>query len=283
MVKNKITSYRPDTLAEALLHLNMEPLIIIAGGTDLMVKNRNWSTLAPNFKNDVIFISHLPELAYVFKDEEGIHIGSAMTLEELLHHDDVPTLLKDALKIMGSPAIRHMGTIGGNVGNASPAGDTLPVLYVLNAMITLASMDGKRSVSIEEFILGPGETSKKDNEVIKEIVIEDKEFDSIYYKKVGGRKTDSISKVCFVGCASVDAGKVVDFRVAFGAVGPTIVRKTVLEENFIGLLVEDVVDRVVTDYFGHIRPINDQRSNAIYRKQISMNLLEDFTKNLINN
>ncbi|MDA3846490.1 MAG: FAD binding domain-containing protein [Vallitaleaceae bacterium] len=314
-----VLSYRPVSYADALSILTKVPVTIIAGGTDLMVKKRSWSNLAPTFDGDVMFVGHLEEISYIKKLEKSnqkrIHIGATITLEELLYHKDTPEILRQALGVMASPAIRHTATLAGNIGNASPAGDSLPVLYILNAIVVLASSSGERQVPIEDFILGPGKTAINSDEMIKEIIIDDCNFGTVYYKKVGGRKADAISKVCFAGCGSKVDGQITDMRVAFGAVGPTVVRVRSLEEACVnahralqlsvsekpsedGLVEpskvnfdqgdessnsiarEQLDSETVKKFADYVRPIDDQRSNAIYRKQIALNLLKDFITKL---
>jgi len=286
-----VNSYRPETFHEALALKSKKQLLIIAGGTDLMVKKRSWSNLAPTFSEDVLFVGQLEELNYIHRvqGENGskIHIGATMTLEDLLQHEDTPEILRKALEVMASPAIRHTGTLAGNIGNASPAGDSLPVLYLLNAEIVLTSNKGERVLPIEEFILGPGKTAIESDEIIEEIKLDDVDFTTIYYKKVGGRKADAISKVCFAGCGISVNGQITDMRVAYGAVGPTIVRVKTLEEQFVksqkevaiskeGISKDAIHKEILEAYKGYIKPIDDQRSKAVYRKQIALNLLGDF-------
>lgn len=275
----------PKTLQEVLEVLNQSPATLIAGGTDLMVKKRSWSQVAPSFVGKVILISGINELDYVKKDSEGIHIGSLTTLESLIKHDLTPKLLKKAIMQMASPAIRHSGTIGGNIGNASPAGDSLPVLYVLNTKIVLSSIEGERVVAIEDFIVGPGKINKNSNELIKEIIIENIEFDFISFEKVGGRKSDAISKVAFCGAFSLDDQKVIkEFRVAFGAVGPTVIRKEMLEEKIVSKSINEdgeAIKLIVKEFRDYIRPIDDQRSTAVYRKKCTINIFEDFVDTML--
>ena len=271
-------SYMPKTLLEALKLLQETDSNLMAGGTDLMVKHRSWSGLAPRFQKNLVFISGLKELSYVNKDYEGIHIGSGMTLEKLLQNPQVPKLLKSAIEEMASPAIRRMGTLGGNIGNASPAGDTLPVLYVLNAKLLLASYQGERWMTLEEYILGPGKTARKSEELIKEVLIDDQVFTYERFKKVGGRQTDAISKTAFCGVCQAKEGLITDFRAAINAVAPTIVRSRELEAAFVGTAYGDKgqLRKLLAGYEELIRPIDDQRSTAKYRKRCAMNLLADF-------
>lgn len=274
-----VNSYIPKTYKKALEILADNKLTILAGGTDLMVKTRKWSGLAPGFKGDVLFVSQLKELDFILKKDSKIHIGATTTLERLLHDKDTPELLKMAIAQMASPGIRHTATLVGNIGNASPAGDSLPVLYILNAKIVLESNEAERVLSIEDYILGPGSKDMKSNEMIREIIIDDVKFDYVMYEKAGGRKSDAISKVSFSGAFSSYHGVVRDIRIAFGAVGPTIVRmkdyETRLKETHVLELVR-MSDIIQDQYAPVIQPINDQRSTAEYRKTCALNILGKF-------
>ncbi len=275
MVKN----LTPKTYLEALQLLNEGEFKLLAGGTDLMVQHRGWSNTVPEFKSDTLMIFNLEELKYIKTSEGFVHIGSNMTLEDIKDDKQTPSLLVEAIKIMASPALRNMATIGGNIGNASPAGDTLPVLYILNAIVVLESIKNVREVKIEDFITGPRRKLLEKNELIKEVKIPIDTFSSESFEKVGGRKADAISKISFAGACKVDNKIVTDFRVAFGAVGPTVIRKKELENKIIGLKVETLkakVKEIRQDFSQFIRPIDDQRSNKEYRKEVALNILENF-------
>ena len=279
MVKNVI----PVSLNEALELLNERPFKIIAGGTDLMVQRRAWSQTPPEFPENVLYIFNLEELKYVKEVDGYIVIGSTTPVEDLLYNDLTPNLLKEAIRIMASPALRHMATIAGNIGNASPAGDTLPILYALDAIIVLQSVKGIRELPINEVITGPRRHVINQNEIIKEIKIPISVFTNSVFEKVGGRKADAISKVSFTGAVNIKDGKVLDFRIAFGAVSATILRRKELERKFIGLSKEELigkVNEVVNEYDPFIRPIDDQRSNKEYRKTVALNLLRNFIETL---
>ncbi len=275
MVKNVI----PLSLNEALNLLNEKSYKIIAGGTDLMVQRRSWSQTPPEFNEDVLYIFNLEELKYIKEVDGFIVIGSTTPIENLLKNDLTPNLLKEAIGIMASPALRNMATIAGNIGNASPAGDTLPILYALDALIVIESIEGVRELPINEVITGPRRHVIKQNEIIKEIKIPISVFTNSAFEKVGGRKADAISKVSFTGAINIKEGKVLDLRIAFGAVSATILRRKELERKYIGFTKEELiskVDEIVSDYEPFIRPIDDQRSNKEYRKTVALNLLRNF-------
>jgi len=276
-----VNSFFPKTYDEALELLDQRQMILMAGGTDLMVKKRNWAGLAPLLDRDVLFISELKELRYIRKSGGFIHIGSMTTLEDLLENELTPEILRKAVLLMASPGIRHIATIGGNIGNASPAGDSLPVLYILDAKIVVDGKGTERMVPIEEFITGPGKTALADREMIKEIVINDFKFDTVHYEKIGGRKSDAISKVSFAGGATYRNGRIDDIRLAFGAVAPVVVRNRKLEGTLKGMEARNLVSAVENLQQGYgkfITPIDDQRSTAEYRSKVCSNIIDRFIK-----
>ncbi len=269
----------PKTYLETLELLSSGDYRLLAGGTDLMIQRRSWSNMLPKFRKSTLLIFNLQEMKYMFEEDDFLHIGAGTSLEDIKDNDLTPELLVEAINIMASPAIRNMATLGGNIGNASPAGDSLPVLYVLNALIVLESIEAIREVPISDFIVGPGRKSIKSNEIIKEIRIPIKQFTQTKFEKVGGRKADAISKISFAGAVEINNNIIQDFRVSFGAVGPTVVRKKSLENEIIGQTLAEAkldVENILKSYEPFITPINDQRSNKEYRKEVALNILESF-------
>lgn len=269
----------PKTYLETLELLSSGDYRLLAGGTDLMIQRRSWSNMLPKFRKSTLLIFNLQEMKYMFEEDYFLHIGAGTSLEDIKDNDLTPELLVEAINIMASPAIRNMATLGGNIGNASPAGDSLPVLYVLNALIVLESIEAIREVPISDFIVGPGRKSIKLNEIIKEIRIPIKQFTQTKFEKVGGRKADAISKISFAGAVEINNNIIQDFRVSFGAVGPTVVRKKSLENEIIGQTLAEAkldVENILKSYEPFITPINDQRSNKEYRKEVALNILESF-------
>ncbi len=273
----------PKTYAEALEILKDGTHRVVAGGTDMMVRNRAWAGLPPAFDKPLLFAFNLPELKYVRVDEKAIYIGSMTDLETLLHHEDTPSLLREVIGEMASPAIRYVSTLAGNIVNASPAADSLLALYALDAQIVLESVEGKRVLPIEKMILGPGKTVLDHDEIIAEIRMPKSSFTHTAFRKVGGRRADAITKVGFIGCAVVDDGIIRDLRLIFNAVAPTLVRVKSVEALHIGHAIEDVLDDIETithHYAEHINPIDDQRSNRAYRKETALELARHFIKTL---
>ena len=179
--------------------------------------------------------------------------------------------------------MRNIATIAGNIGNASPAGDTLPILYLYDAIIVLESLQGKREIPIQKVITGVRKTTIRDDEMITEIIIPLLPFTKTTFVKVGGRKADAISKLSFTGAVLLEANKINDIRMVFGAVAPTMVRSKEIEAQLIGKTIEqaqELLDDILDLYQELIQPIDDQRSTKTYRKHVSLQLVMDFILNL---
>ncbi len=279
MVKHLI----PANLAQALDWLDSGTVKVIAGGTDLMVQKRRGAGLAPQFLSDMIYVANLAELKRIYEDEDGLHIGAAVTLEDILVNEKTPTILKTIIGQIAAPGIRHMGTLAGNIANASPAGDTLVGLYVLDALIKLQRKGTQRFIPIRQFIVGVRKTIGEPQEMITEIIIPIHHFDYVYYQKVGGRQADAISKISFLGVAKIEQGRLNDLRLAFGAVAPTVVRSPDFESTFQNMTITKLkadLPRIVDYYLSIIHPIDDQRSSAEYRKDVAANLLRDMIEKM---
>lgn len=244
-----------------------------------MVRNKNAASLLPKFNKDLLYIGDLKELKGIKESDDSLEIGAACTLSALLRAKGIPEVLKESIRQIASPAIRNMGTIGGNICNASPAGDTLPILYALDAKLKLVGESSSREVHIEDFILGPRKIILERTEILKSIIIPKAEFNKVYYEKVGARKASAISKLSFIGLAEVKDGKVKDIRIAIGSVAPKVVR-VIEAENFIKEKnLEDIkseMEEIRNIYSKEIIPIDDQRSTAVYRKTVALRLIQYF-------
>ncbi len=279
MVKHII----PKNLQEALTALYDGDCHVIAGGTDLMIQKRNTAELPPKFHANMLYVFNLEELKYVVKEENQIRIGSMTSLETLLHHPDVPKLLKDVILEMASPGIRSMATLAGNIANASPAGDSLVTLYLMDAIIVLSSIYQNRYLPIEKVITGPRKTVIQPTEIIKEIIIPHHLVTKAQWVKVGGRQADAISKVSFAGAVTIENNIITDLRIALGAVYMTVVRNRSIEKIYKQYTVEQLKKEkhtVLAHYKDLIKPIDDQRSNKEYRLKVALNLIEDFIDKL---
>ncbi len=275
-----VNGYAPETLAEALALRAKETLVPYAGGTELMVQEHP--------AGPFLFLHKIPELRGIADAGGAVRMGAACTYAELLESPLVPELLKLAAGQVAAPGIRSIATMGGNVCNASPAGDTLPVLYLCNAAVNLASLDGAgavqwRKLPISAFILGVRKVDLAPNELLVSIEMEKPAFTRAVFEKIGARKAQAISKLSFAGAATTQNGKLADFRAAFGAVGVTVVRRPELEAQVLQCgTAATAAKEAIKLYAQAINPIDDQRSTAAYRKQVCLNLLGDFLGGLEN-
>lgn len=281
-----VRAYRPPDFESALDIMREIHAIPFAGGTDLMVSHRNLSGLPPRFERPVLFIGHLEEIKKVEVTRDDIVIGACCTLSSLHHNESVPHALKTVIEHIASPSIRNRATIGGNICNASPAGDTLPILYALNAAIVLESKGKKRIIPIEDFVTGPGQITLMEDELVSGIRIprnEDK-FDIFFYRKIGTRAGYSCAKLSFTGLARTERGRVKDIRISFGAVAATVIRSREIEENMkdkTGDKIERMLPEITSSYEAMVTPIDDQRSTSYYRKNISFKLLQYFLQKVL--
>lgn len=274
----------PKTIEEALTALDKTQYTIMGGGTDLMVQNRTWSGLPRPFKHPLLFVFNIEELSYVKKEKGIVRIGASTDLETLMHHDNTPELLKTIIQDIASPGIRHTATLAGNIANASPAADTLLVLYLLEAKVVIRSLKHSRTLPIETFIQGVKTHDLKPNELITEIIVDDCDFTHTTVKKVGTRKADAISKVGFIGALRMEDYHIKDIRITLNAVAKTVIRDRDAEAFLQGTAqdhIQQKKDAFIAYYTRHIAPITDQRSNAAYRKRVSLNLINDFLTRLL--
>lgn len=280
-MEEKVITYRFRHLNQTLSQLDAEDCAIIAGGTDVMVLHKSRRGTPPKITKPIMFIDHLLELKQISQIHSDLYIGACCTYSELLKNPLIPGPLKAAIKTIAAPAIRNRGTLGGNICNASPAGDTLPLLYVYNAKLVLRSINGDRVVPIHDFIQGPRRVQRYQNEILAEIILPSvlKDGSYVVFEKVGNRNADAIAKVSFAGYIKLSRERIADIRFALGAVGPTMVRSLNIEKKLIGKrvpLTNKDITEIMNDYAKIIKPIDDQRSTAVYRKTVALNLIRYF-------
>ncbi len=278
-----VRAFKPADLTEALRLRKETACVPLAGGTDLMVKYRNWTGLPPAFPGDVLFLSHLKELQTLERRGETLRIGAGVPLADIAAWPETPAVLREAVRGIAAPAIRNVATLAGNVCNASPAGDGICALYALDARLELTSVDGTREVSILAFITGPGRTVLRRDELVTAVLVPRRAANIQVFRKVGTRKANALAKLSFAAVGEVKEGIVDAMALSFGAVGPTVVRSTETEKRMAGKTLAEVTalaPSIVEDYAALIVPIDDQRSTAAYRKTVALNLLKSFLEGL---
>ncbi|MEM1677192.1 MAG: xanthine dehydrogenase family protein subunit M [Nitrososphaerota archaeon] len=273
----KFNYHAPQTLEEALNLLNKlkDKARVIAGGTDLIVDMK----LRRKEPEHVVSLNKIRELDYITVDSLGVKIGAIVKLrkieKEKIIRERFPALY-EALKSMASIQVRNMGTMVGNICNASPAADTAPPLLIYNATLTAKSLNNERKIPIEEFFKAPGKTALKEDELVTEIFIpyppQDSHSTFLKITRVGM----DLSKVSIAVLTKFNGSIIEDIGIAFGAVAPTPLRirraeeflknKPLTEENL--KIVQEIVAK-------EIKPITDVRSTEWYRREVAKVLVKD--------
>jgi CO/xanthine dehydrogenase FAD-binding subunit len=295
----------PASLREALDDLARHPdARPFAGGTDLMVLLEA-GHLPPG---RYVSLQKCPELRGIEESsdgpgrrslgEGGVWIGALSTYTEIRHAAVLAErypMLALAAGETGGLATQNRGTIGGNIANASPAADTPPVLIVYGAELELVSATGTRRVPYASFHLGYKVMDLRPGEIIariwlpplpnpvasafrrKDLPFRRKDSWRDYYRKVGTRRAQAISKVCFAGSIRFDGGVITDVRIALGSVAPTVVRASRTEDALRGKPLDEAAIAAAEQVLAsEIAPIDDIRSTARYRARVAANLLRAF-------
>jgi len=230
-------------------------------------------------------IWNLAEMRGIVVSAEHVTLGALTTYAEVQRHEifarEFPLLCRAAAET-GSVATQNRGTLGGNIANASPAADSPPALIVYDAELELISMSGARWVPYASFHAGYKRMNLQAGELIRVIRLPRTAAGwKQYFRKVGARRAQAISKICFAGAVRVEAGRIADVRIALGSVGPTVLRAVRAEGLLRGQRVGSVDLRGVQDALGaEIVPIDDMRSTARYRRNVARNLLAEFLETL---
>ena len=287
----------PKTLNEALALLARDPGTWkpFAGGTDLMVLLEAGKLAHRRFLN----IWKLRELHGIAETLEHVTLGALTTYTELQRSEtlqqEFPLLCRAAAET-GSVATQNRGTLGGNIANASPAADSPPALLVYDAELELVSARGSRWMPYMQFHKGYKQMDLAPDELIARIRLPRRADATAYvaaglspagnaprreyYRKVGTRTAQAISKVCFAGAVRRDNGRIADVRIALGSVAPTVVRCGKTEEflRAAGALTPAAVKKAQEILASEIAPIDDFRSTAKYRRRVACNLLAEFLR-----
>jgi CO/xanthine dehydrogenase FAD-binding subunit len=263
----KIMAYHsPTTLAEAAALLAGEGRTIIAGGTDLLVNPRYMIGV-----REVVDIRGLG-LNYICEEQGELRIGAGATMRAVARHQQAQSLANGILArgaaVCGSPNIRNMATLAGNVASALPSADTPPSLLALNAQAVLVGTQGERIVPLDNFFVGPAK-SVREHEFIRElrIPLAGRGLRGGFYKI--GRTAEDISMVNAATTLSIQEGVIIQARLVLGAVAPVPLRAVGAEEALKGQpATEETFQRIAEIVRGEVRPISDQRASAAYRRRM---------------
>ena len=273
----------PASLGEALDLMAQRPgtFTPLAGGTDLMVVY-NAGRLKPTRFLD---LSRLAELRGIEEDATSLRFGALTTFTDLREcrsvHQHFPNLVKSA-RATGALAIQNRGTLAGNIANASPAADTPPSLLAYGAELELVSPRGLRRVAYDQFHQGYKRMDLAADELLAWIIVPKPSGRGFhYFRKVGTRQAQAISKTCLAAYARLEEGCVADLRIGLGSVAPTPVRARNAEAALLGqplaaLPIEAAREALLAD----MSPIDDIRATAHYRSVVTRNLLGQMLREL---
>lgn len=269
----------PSDLNEALELLAREPGVWrpFAGGTDLMVLLEAGKLNHKNYFN----IWNLTELHGIDTANDYVSVGALTTYTEVQSNatlrEEFPMLCQAASET-GGLAIQNRGTIGGNIVNGSPAADSPPALLAYDAELELVSASGSRRIPYQGFHTGYKEMDMRPDELLSRIRLPRATKGlTQYYRKVGTRKAQAISKVCLAATARTDGELIEDIRIALGSVAPIPLRSVRTEAALRGQKIDRAsIETSKIELAGEIAPIDDFRSTRHYRLRVSLNLLEDF-------
>ena len=281
-ITEKIDIRFPKNLAEALQLQAREKTrgTLLAGGTDLMVQ---WVSGSPPPAR-ATSLWNLPELCEIEIHDDDILIGAGVTHAFLGDakpiHRHLPALIAAAATV-GAIQIQARGTLGGNVANASPAGDTAPALLVTGGTVLLASLSGIREVPLDRFWTGYRKIDARPDEIILAFRLPKKGAAKERFRKIGTRKAQAISKIMAASRIHVKSDRIVAAAIALGSVAATPIRLTQVEELLIGqTLTPQLVAKAEQLAQASIQPIADIRSSAEYRRWVAGRLVRDALENL---
>ena len=267
-----VNGYKPASLAEALEIRAREKVTPYGGGTDLMIH--------PAENACYLFLDGVPELREICREGKWVRIGAACTFTQVLESPLVPQLMKEAVSRIAAPAIRNLGTMGGNLGNGSAKADSVLIEFVTDAKLRLCSVQGERLLPVQAFYKGRKALDLRDDEIIAEILLPAEGLDNWYYEKVGGRQALAISRVSFAGLLDTAEGKITRCACAFGAGADTVLRFPARAAMLVGKTLEEAREAkpaFLAAYDAVIVP-NRGRVSAEFRKSVCRNLLGDFLR-----
>lgn len=270
------TSYIARSKEEALTIRKEVDCEILAGGTDMMVQNKRGVEITPKFKKPVLFISSLEELKGIEVFADRIEIKALTVSSAIAACEAMPYFVKTAASLMGAISLRNSATIGGNIANASPKGDLPQPLTLLDSLIELESLSGKRTMLVDEFIIGAKKTALRSDEIISKIIVPIPKYTYGYYKKIGSRKANTISKLTFSALIDLDGDIIKDIRFSSGSAGPKVARSRENEEKYIGLSLSDLTDEKINEIALSHLALLSPRAMPKYRKNATARMLVHF-------
>ena len=272
------TYFAPETVQEAVRILGEagEAARVIAGGTDVMVRIRRG--MVPPEQTTLLSVHRIEEMAGVEVDGSEVVVGAATTAADLVLdpvvREHIP-ILSEVADRLASAQIRNVATIGGNLANASPAGDLINPMLLLDATLVLTSTGGERCVAASEFFTGPGQTVRRPDELLTRIRIPVPPPGRVFlFRKAGTRPAMECSVVTVGVAFTPEAGVYRNVRVAFGSLAPVPLRGRTVEAALEGAAIgEEAVHAAAAAVAGDVSPIDDIRGTARYRTVLATEFL----------
>ncbi len=273
MMAEPLVYERPLTLEHALELVSQPQSAVVCGGTDFYPER-----LYRSRHESVVDVSRVDELQGIKFDGDEWRIGAAATWREIRAAALPPGFdgLRAAAREVGAAHIQNAGTVVGNICTATAAGDGIPPLLTLDALVELRSIRGARVVSLSQFLTGYRSTDRREDELVTAIVIREPSVSSRgSFVKFGQRASLVISVVMVAALLELDAGRISSARIAVGACSPVSARLRVMEEALVGVELDSSALREVvrvTD-IGELDPIDDVRATGVYRRTIVRELI----------
>jgi CO/xanthine dehydrogenase FAD-binding subunit len=266
-------SFTANTTEEAISFLTAHPhAALLAGGTDLLIRMKKGET-----HSCLVDITRVPQLSGVAAEDGHIRIGACATHRSVATEPVIASLarsLSAACSWVGSPQIRNMGTIGGNIVNASPAADSTPPLLIHDAVLTIESQAGLKMEPLEKFILAPYKTAIGEKEILSSITIDALQGYREGYKRVAKRAALAISRLSVAWAFVEKDGAFFDVRLAIGSCTPMPFRARNVEAFLKGRKREKaVVEEAVTLCLDEVRRISGERPSFVYKLPVVRDLL----------
>jgi CO/xanthine dehydrogenase FAD-binding subunit len=263
---------RPDTLDEALLLLRQDRWRMLAGGTDFYPAQG-----AKPIRDNVLDLNGLGELRSIVPDVDGVRIGARTTWSDIIRAELPPAFdgLKLAAREVGSVQIQNVGTVAGNLCNASPAADGVPPLLTLDAMVELRSVESTRVLPLSDFVLGNRRTARRAEEVLTAIIVPPSAASGrSAFLKLGARRYLVISIAMVAARLQVDDGRVTSAAIAVGSCSEVARRLPALEADLAGRPADSSLPGHVSEaHLAGLSPIDDVRADATYRRQAARELV----------
>jgi carbon-monoxide dehydrogenase medium subunit len=282
---NQFKYISPKTKEEVLKILKQEKskACIVAGCSNVLpyIKDKKLPAKL------LLDISGIEELNYIKESEGEVYIGAGTTISDLINSKIIReecSVLHQAAEDFADPIVRNSATIGGNLADASPAADVAPPLLVLNAVLEIESINGKREVPLKDFFTGPRKTVLREDEMISSIKIKNSFLNKNgCFIKLGLRQAMAISVATMAMILEVEKNKVKNVRIAMGSIAPIPLRLSKTEEFLMNKEVnDDLIEKAIAKVREEVNPIGDVRASAEYRRYVSGILFKRAFNQLIN-